>query len=40
MRRYWIYILAKRSGTLYVGETKDPERRLSEHCEGCSARPH
>jgi putative endonuclease len=34
MRRYWVYILTNRSGTLYVGVTNDLERRMAEHREG------
>jgi len=33
MRRFFIYILASSSRTLYVGVTNDLERRLREHRE-------
>jgi putative endonuclease len=29
--RYWIYILASKSGTLYIGVTNNLERRIWEH---------
>jgi putative endonuclease len=35
-REYFIYILASRSRTLYVGVTNDIERRLTEHRLGLS----
>ena len=31
MRQYYVYILASRSRTLYVGVTNDIGRRISEH---------
>ena len=33
-KRYWVYILASTSGTLYVGITDNFERRMVEHKEG------
>ncbi|HSL81282.1 MAG TPA: GIY-YIG nuclease family protein [Thermoanaerobaculia bacterium] len=37
MRRlYWVYVLASRSRTLYVGVTGDLDRRLAAHQEGYS----
>ena len=37
MRQYYIYILASKSRTLYVGVTNDLERRIYEHRTGhCS----
>jgi putative endonuclease len=29
--RYWIYIIASRTGTLYIGMTNNLERRMWEH---------
>ncbi|HEU4996446.1 MAG TPA: GIY-YIG nuclease family protein [Gemmatimonadaceae bacterium] len=34
MAGYYVYILASRSRTLYVGVTNNIERRLAEHREG------
>ena len=33
-KRYYVYILASTSGTLYVGITDNFERRMVEHKEG------
>lgn len=32
--RYWVYIVASESGTLYTGVTNNLERRMWEHKEG------
>ncbi len=33
-KRYYVYILASLSGTLYIGITNNLERRMMEHKEG------
>ena len=33
-RAYWVYLLASRTCTLYLGVTNDLERRVLEHKEG------
>ena len=33
-KRYYVYILASLSGTLYIGITDNLERRMVEHKEG------
>ena len=37
MRDYYVYILASRSRTLYIGMTNDLERRIYEHKSGCGS---
>jgi putative endonuclease len=37
-RNYYVYILASRSRTLYVGVTNDLERRLAQHRAGVGSR--
>ena len=31
---FWVYIVASKSGTLYIGITNDIERRIAEHKSG------
>ena len=42
--QYWVYIVASRSGTLYIGMTNNIERRVWEHknsiCEGFASKYH
>ncbi|HEX3323266.1 MAG TPA: GIY-YIG nuclease family protein [Terriglobales bacterium] len=33
-RKYWVYIIASLSGTLYIGMTNNIERRVWEHKSG------
>ena len=37
-RRYYVYILANRSRTLYVGVTNDIVRRVTQHRDGSGSR--
>jgi putative endonuclease len=34
--KYWVYIVASRSGTLYIGMTNNIDRRMREHKSGSS----
>lgn len=42
--KYWVYIVASRSGTLYIGITNSLDRRMREHksrsVEGFSSKYH
>ncbi len=33
-KKYWVYIVCSRSGTLYIGITNNIERRMREHKSG------
>ena len=33
-RKFWVYIVGSRSGTLYIGITNNIERRMREHKNG------
>ena len=33
-KKYWVYIVCSRSGTLYIGMTNSIERRMREHKSG------
>jgi len=33
-KKYWVYIVASRSGTLYIGMTNDLHKRVAEHRSG------
>lgn len=37
MRPFYVYIMTNRSGTLYVGVTKNLQRRVLEHRSGLGA---
>jgi putative endonuclease len=34
VRQYWVYVLASRSGQLYIGVTNDLEYRVAQHRSG------
>ena len=42
--KFWVYVVASRSGTLYIGVTNNIERRMAEHkaraVEGFSSKYH
>lgn len=44
MKSYWVYFIASKSGTLYLGMTNNLERRINEHkldiFEGFSQKYH
>ena len=35
---YWVYILENAAGTLYVGSSDDPDRRVTEHNDSARGR--
>lgn len=37
-RRAWVYILLMRNNMLYVGQTKDVEKRMRRHADGSGSR--
>ena len=38
MATYYVYVVTCADGTLYVGSTTDPDRRVSEHNRGVGSR--
>ncbi len=38
MKKWWVYILRCRDGTLYTGATTDPDRRLAQHNAGTASK--